>query len=166
MKQELYREAGIVEKLSVRSDIPSGFVLWSIYRQNKFFSKCEFDYLRDWADLLSATIANHLKIARVSLPLPQEQSELASLSLLRSSVERRGIHLSCRELSVCQGITGGATSKVIAADLGIKVSSVITYKRRIFEKFGVSTQRELIAILLNDILLRRGDDSQSRPASH
>lgn len=152
MRQELYREAGIMEKLSVRSDVPSGFVIWNVYRQNDYFSDDEFNRLRDWAEVLSAAIANHLTVVQVSLP-PAESDDG---SILRRNFEQRGVHLSCRELSVCEGIASGATSKAIAADLGIKVSSVITYKRRIYEKFGISTQRELVGILLKGTLLQGG----------
>lgn len=162
MRQELYRDVGIMEKLSVRSVVPSGFIIWNVYRQNDFFSNDEFNCLRDWAEVLSAAIENHLMVAKVSVP--REQPDHASLLL--SSIQQLGVHLSCREFSVCKGIARGATSKVIASDLGLKVSSVITYKRRIYEKFGISTQRELVGILLKETLSRGNAGFQTRTATH
>jgi DNA-binding NarL/FixJ family response regulator len=77
-------------------------------------------------------------------------SDRLSRSNLLSSIQRRAPHLSGREWEVCEGIARGKTTNVIAEELGIKFSSVLTYKKRIYEKLDVSTQRELLAIMLED----------------
>jgi DNA-binding CsgD family transcriptional regulator len=146
MRQELYRAVDIREKMSVCSNVPGGFVIWNAYRQNEFFSQDEFDCLKKWADVLSAVIAKHLSTAQA--PLPSAKTDMKS-KLCSFAIER-GTRLSARELSVCEGIVKGETSKEIAASLDIKTATVITYKRRIYEKLGISLQRELLACLLSD----------------
>jgi DNA-binding CsgD family transcriptional regulator len=147
VKRDLYCRVGIVEKMSTRLALSSGRMIWSIYRRDEFFSQDEFDMFREISDVISAAIAKHLRIADVSFPPDSGQ---ARRSTLLSSIERRTPRLSGREWEVCEGIALGKTTNVIAFELGIKASSVLTYKKRIYEKLGVSTQRELLAGMLRD----------------
>lgn len=54
--------------------------------------------------------------------------------------------LSDREQAVCLGILSGRKSEVIAADLGVAPSSVITYRKRAYGKLGVTSRAGLFAI--------------------
>lgn len=54
--------------------------------------------------------------------------------------------LSERERAVCQGILVGRKAELIAADLGIAPSSVVTYRRRAYDKLGISSRGALFAI--------------------
>lgn len=54
--------------------------------------------------------------------------------------------LSERERAVCQGILAGKKAELIAADLGIAASSVVTYRRRAYDKLGISSRGALFAI--------------------
>jgi DNA-binding CsgD family transcriptional regulator len=133
--------------MSTRLFLSSGSIIWSVYRRDEFFSQAEFDRFRDMSDVISAAIAKHLRLSEV--PFPTDSDRLSRSNLL-SSIQRRAPHLSGREWEVCEGIARGKTTNVIAEELGIKFSSVLTYKKRIYEKLDVSTQRELLAIMLED----------------
>jgi DNA-binding CsgD family transcriptional regulator len=147
IKQELYCRVGIVEKMSTRLALSSGSIIWSVYRRDEFFSQEEFDMFREISDVISAAIAKHLRLDDISFPADGGHT---SRSNLLSSIERRAARLSGREWEVCEGIARGKTTNVIAYELGIKISSVLTYKKRIYEKLGVATQRELLADMLRD----------------
>lgn len=54
--------------------------------------------------------------------------------------------LSQRERAVCMGILAGKKAEQIAADLGVAASSVVTYRRRAYEKLGISSRGALFAI--------------------
>ncbi|MCL4680097.1 MAG: helix-turn-helix transcriptional regulator [Rhodocyclaceae bacterium] len=56
--------------------------------------------------------------------------------------------LSRRELAVAARVLAGMTSEGIAADLGIGLQSVLTYRKRAYAKLGVCGQRELFALAL------------------
>ena len=148
VKQDLYCRVGIMEKMSTRLSLSSGRIIWSVYRRDEFFSQDEFDLFRETSDVISAAIAKHLQLAELSLPI--ECSGYVGRSNLLSSIERRAPRLSGREWEVCEGIARGKTTNTIAHELGIKFTSVLTYKKRIYEKLGVSTQRELLAVMLRD----------------
>lgn len=55
--------------------------------------------------------------------------------------------LSAREGQVLQGLLEGRPLVAIAAELGIGVPSVSTYRRRVLDKFGVTNNAELIRVM-------------------
>lgn len=77
---------------------------------------------------------------------------LARLALLH--FEARSEHappaplavLSDRERDVCLGILSGKKAELIAADLGIAPSSVVTYRTRAYTKLGISSRGALFAL--------------------
>ena len=148
IKQEFFCRVGIVEKMSTRLSSSSGTIIWSVYRRNEFFSNDEFEIFREMSEVISAALAKHLRFADLAFPIVCN-GQTARSNLL-SSLEHRAPRLSGREWEVCEGIARGKTTNIIAGELGIKLSSVLTYKKRIYGKLGVSTQRELMAIMLRD----------------
>ena len=58
------------------------------------------------------------------------------------------IALTGREKEVCLRILSGFSSEAIASELGISLHSALTYRKRAYEKLGISSQNELFAIVL------------------
>jgi DNA-binding NarL/FixJ family response regulator len=56
--------------------------------------------------------------------------------------------LSAREVEVLEGIAQGKRVKELALDLGLSISTVQTYLRRIYEKLQVNSQAEAVAKFL------------------
>lgn len=54
--------------------------------------------------------------------------------------------LSERERQVCLGVLAGKKAETIAGDLGLAASTVTTYRRRAYEKLGISSRAALFAI--------------------
>lgn len=54
--------------------------------------------------------------------------------------------LSSRERAVCVGILGGQKAEVIAAEIGVAASTVITYRKRAYAKLGISSRASLFAL--------------------
>ncbi len=68
---------------------------------------------------------------------------------------------SPRERLICIGVITGHTSESIARNLSISVNSVLTYRRRLYEKLGISSQNELFVQIIDAMLsLSRGNDSE------
>lgn len=57
--------------------------------------------------------------------------------------------LSKREREVCSRAAVGMTIEQTAIDLGIGITSVITYRQRAYSKLGISRQIELVALVTN-----------------
>ncbi len=58
--------------------------------------------------------------------------------------------LTERELDVLQRLLDGLTYDGIAADLGLSVASVKTYRARAFERLGIHFRSQLFALLRDD----------------
>lgn len=77
---------------------------------------------------------------------------LGRLALLHFERRRAGgvpdalMALSARERAVCLGMLDGKKAEVIADDLGVAPTSVVTYRRRAYDKLGISSRGELFAI--------------------
>lgn len=56
--------------------------------------------------------------------------------------------LSPREKSVCVGILTGHTTEAIALHLNVSENSVLTFRRRLYQKLGINAQNELFASAL------------------
>lgn len=58
--------------------------------------------------------------------------------------------LSEREREVCLGVLAGKKSEAIAGEIGVAPSTVTTYRRRAYEKLGISSRAALFAICRNE----------------
>jgi DNA-binding CsgD family transcriptional regulator len=65
------------------------------------------------------------------------------------------VALTGREKDVCVRILSGLSSEAIAAELGVGLHSVLTYRKRAYEKLGISSQNELFAMVLRLMASRR-----------
>jgi DNA-binding NarL/FixJ family response regulator len=54
--------------------------------------------------------------------------------------------LSHREQQVCQAVLQGKKNEIIADELGVSLNSVVTYRKRAYEKLGISSRAQLFAL--------------------
>jgi DNA-binding CsgD family transcriptional regulator len=92
------------------------------------------------ADVLVSLVARHLKLSRDE-PIPTPA--LASLDAIQDCL-LSAANLSRREGEVCARILYGLSSCGIALDLGIGKESVMTYRKRAYQRLGIGSQRELL----------------------
>lgn len=62
------------------------------------------------------------------------------------------VNVAGREEEICKGIIGGSSSIRISKDLDISVNTVQTYRKRLYQRLGISTQHELFERVLCDVL--------------
>lgn len=80
-------------------------------------------------------------------------AELLALGVRDTSHRAASKCLTPRELTVVARLGAGRQIKQIAADLGISVSSVNTYRNRIFRKTGLSSNAALIRYAIDNKLV-------------
>jgi DNA-binding CsgD family transcriptional regulator len=136
-----YDEPRIADRLSVlhRTDRGEGITI-NFYRcetSGPFHSE-HFDAIVELAPLLQATSVRHYEIVAARLPANFDRT----LRLLTERFPR----LTLREAQCAAGVIAGLTAEKIALTLGIKATSVITHRKRGYDRLGVSGQRELIAL--------------------
>jgi DNA-binding CsgD family transcriptional regulator len=106
------------------------------------FSREQIARLAAVAPALTAAVARHFQpdMAPDADPIARLQTLFATAAPLA--------RLTGREREVCLRILSGLSSEAIAAELGIGLHSALTYRKRAYDKLGISTQNELFAIAL------------------
>jgi DNA-binding CsgD family transcriptional regulator len=143
-RQACFDQPGLAEKMSFAMGGANPYVL-SLY--------C----LRRRPRMSDSRYAAVGRLAQIALPLIRKHAQLVGGLGPEASPEQRlerrldalDAGLSPRELSVCARTMTGRTAGAIAAELGVGVTSVLTYRRRAYARLGVSGAGEILARLLS-----------------
>jgi len=68
--------------------------------------------------------------------------------------------LTAREREVCLNILRGLSSEAIAGGLAISLNSVLTYRRRAYQRLGITSQNELFSLVMRQLATDRGRESR------
>ena len=139
-REIIYRRHGVVERLSVAQLEADGSLLAvNLYHHTHqgAFDPLEIERFDRVAPLLLATVRRHVALT------PPAQAEAGT----RQQLARRCPALTDRELDVCERLLRGWSHDGIAADLGLTVATVKTYKARAFQRLGLHFRSELFACL-------------------
>ena len=139
-RRRFFDQAGIVERVSIIQRGPSAWRVINVarHRSSGVFSDRELDALVGLACL-----------ALPMLPLNRRRSEGRATSA--AHVEHRLHHLypslTQREQEVCARATMGMSVEATALDLGIAKTSVMTYRKRSYQRLGITSVHELCALV-------------------
>lgn len=139
-RRRFFDQAGIVERVSI---IQRGAHAWRVinvsrHRSNGLFTDGELDAL--------------LGLAWLALPmLPLNRRRVRARSPCMADIEDR-LHLlfpalTRREQEVCARATAGMSVEATAIDLSIAKTSVMTYRKRAYQRLGITSVYELCALL-------------------
>lgn len=103
------------------------------------------------AELLLALLIRHGELRKRSR-VPVLSSNARNAIAASLSDPEHG--LTRREIEVCAGILLGRTAEAVSLDLGVRESSVRTYRKRAFRRLGISSQAQLFALCFNDATAR------------
>jgi DNA-binding CsgD family transcriptional regulator len=92
------------------------------------------------ASLIATSAANHCRL--------EADGESDFRTSVSDGLDELCPQLTTREREVILRILDGVTAERIADDLGIRPTTVITYRTRAYEKLGVSSRRELFSAVL------------------
>jgi DNA-binding CsgD family transcriptional regulator len=102
------------------------------------FDDAERARLQAIAPAIGASVARHFQQAATP------DQNLAALFATRAPLSA----LTPREQDVCRRILLGLSSEAISQSLGISLHSTLTYRKRAYQRLGISSQNELFAIVL------------------
>lgn len=141
-RDHCYTAVGLGHRLSI-----SQFRNGKNYRLNVYcgrarpFSESVAHKIFDAADLLMALIRRHDgEQNRAEPPL--------TVSTFQQRLREAAPKLSKRELQVTSLIAKGLSSHGIALELGVSLNTVLTYRKRAYTRLNISTQNELMRLLL------------------
>lgn len=129
-RRHFFDEPGFRDKLSIIRGHAAGNYYLNLYRRSGSF-----------ADLLDTGAAEQ-GIARLLAGLIVKHYLLNQKMLAQGPLA----FLSQREQQVCQAVLQGKKNEAIAAELGVTLHSVITYRKRAYEKLGISSRAQLFAL--------------------
>lgn len=101
---------------------------------------------RGFSALARVIICSALKHERLACALPGGPPHLA-LDAIERLLHESSFELSRREIEVCALAAAGRTLEQSARELGIASTSVVTYRKRAYEKLQISRQSELVALI-------------------
>lgn len=164
-RESCYDRAGVTERLSILCPGPPCLVV------NGYRTACgasdsteAFDRLERHARLLVATLRQHLRLQGTK-DWPHDKA------LLAERLMALDCGLSAREAEVSAAIICGETQQEIARERRLALATVVTYRRRAYDKLGVRSRRALAALherlrtgafseasrLATDRMMRQGD---------
>ncbi|MDO9357987.1 MAG: helix-turn-helix transcriptional regulator [Polaromonas sp.] len=148
-RARVYDAHGVAERVSiVRQQADDTVFAINFYRHDhqRAFSDGQVAALEGMAPALLALTQKHLALADLpadGLPPPEGSAE----ALARRLRKLNG-GLTPRELEVCVRLLQGMTQEGVAADLGLGLPTVRTYRNRAFARLGIHFRNELFALVL------------------
>jgi DNA-binding CsgD family transcriptional regulator len=143
--KRLYNTLGIVDSMAIT--IKSAEQAWITITLSRcselgLFAEDEKESLLRLAQLIAMSALRHSQLASLVDNTPDNP--------LSSGLDNLCSRLTQRERQVILRILDGVTMEQIAEDLGLKPSTVVTYRSRGYEKLGVSSRRELFSTVLRN----------------
>ncbi|MFT4121958.1 helix-turn-helix transcriptional regulator [Bradyrhizobium sp.] len=137
-----FNDSDIVDKCATAIWIGDTCFYVNFYRitSQGRFGEVERARLESIAPAIGASVARHFQQATIGTP----EQNLAALFATRAPLST----LTPREQDVCRRILLGFSSEAISQTLGISLHSTLTYRKRAYERLGISSQNELFSIVL------------------
>lgn len=129
-RKAFFESPGFTDKISIIRGTEQGNYYINLYRRDPGFD-ARFDdeaYSHRLCALVSILLSKHFE--------------------LNDNLRQEGplAFLSEREQQVCRLVLQGKKNETIAAELDVAVSSVITYRKRAYEKLGITSRAQLFAL--------------------
>lgn len=142
----------LIDKASTIGKVEQGSVYCNFYRMGRSgpYSDKDWQLLEAILPLITTLISTHYRILQLS-PADKQGQYRNARSLVHNIISKNVSpfsQLTPREREVCERILLGYTSVGIGLDLNIAQSSVVTYRRRAYEKLDISTQNQLFTLCL------------------
>ncbi len=142
----------LIDKASTIGKVEQGSVYCNFYRMGRSgpYSDKDWQLLESILPLITALISTHYRTLQTG-PTDKQGQYRNAHSLVHNIISKNVSpfsHLTPREREVCERILLGYTSVGIGLDLNIAQSSVVTYRRRAYEKLDISSQNELFTLCL------------------
>jgi DNA-binding CsgD family transcriptional regulator len=145
-RRECYDEPGIIERLSLmcgRGDCVESLNFYRTQEEGPF-EEADYNIAIETAALLLPFIRRHRAI--MASPAVNRSETLTRFSGRLMNLPNG---LTQREIEVCARALLGMSVEATALDLGIRNTSITTYRQRAYHKLGISSQNELFALVLH-----------------
>ncbi|WP_261530275.1 helix-turn-helix transcriptional regulator [Burkholderia multivorans] len=148
LRQTLYGQLNIRDRVLMCGRAGGDPLVLGITRSEQLgpFETRQVDALGERAATLLSIVARHYDLTMRARRLPGLLTDLAEIE---RQVALSGERLTARETEVCARYLYGLPTAGIAADLGIGTETVVTYRKRLYERLSIGSHRELLLWYLN-----------------
>ncbi|HWP10984.1 MAG TPA: helix-turn-helix transcriptional regulator [Ramlibacter sp.] len=142
-----YQRAGLLERLTVSASDAGQLIALNLYRLEATgpFIREQIRAIEALAPLLAALAVKHVAVMNMRLRSRDRDDRIDALG---ARLHATNGALTPRERTVLARVLTGMTSQGIALDLGLALSTVLTYRKRAYARLGVSSQAELFALMI------------------
>lgn len=154
-RNHFFDRNGLIDKTSTVGRVAAGSVLCNFYRMagSPHYSAVDRRRLDSVLPLVTALIATHYRLTKqvAERGTAEAKPRVPSRSLVHTIIGKSVPpfdRLTARERDVCERILLGYTSIGIGLDLDIALSSVLTYRKRAYDKLAINSQNELFSLCL------------------
>ncbi|WP_152639763.1 helix-turn-helix transcriptional regulator [Sphingobium bisphenolivorans] len=105
------------------------------------FTPAQIDRLAAASDVVLPMLARNLGLCRQRENIV---AALTSLPLIETVLKTGPVHLPPRELQTCARLLYGLNANSIAADLGVGVETVSSFRKRIYQRLSIGCHREML----------------------
>lgn len=139
-----YESHDVLERVSIFDRSRRTPILLNLYRykDSGHFSTVGVRRIEQSGGVLGALVAKHAELAAAV----QRWKSQANFGEAAKFLRNPALGLSTQEIEVCASLLAGFSYKEIAQRRSLKISSVITYRKRAFLKLGIRNRGELEAI--------------------
>jgi DNA-binding CsgD family transcriptional regulator len=143
LRDVVYGSANIRDRVLICGRSKDGMIGLSILRstQRGPFSEAELEHAQSISAMVLSILAKH---ASLLWNRPDLSVALTSRGEIEACIAAAPEAFPRREAEVCARIIYGISSTGIALDLGIGEETVMTYRKRAYQRLGIATQRELL----------------------
>ena len=143
-RSDYFRKADLIDKVTSLHSSRTALFSVNFYRvtANGKFSNQDLSDLERLGPILSQYVLRHVSIA-ADKALPDRDFVRRRVDLLLDDGTTIFAQLSERERQVCKRLLLGMSEKELAADLGVALTTVVTYRQRLYAKLGITSKEEL-----------------------
>ena len=148
-RSNYFSKADLVDKVTSLHNSRTALFSVNFYRvtKNGKFSLQDVRDLERLGPIISQYVLRHVAAAADN-SLPDKDFIRKRVELLLDDNTSIFARLSERERQVCKRLLLGLTEKDLAADLGVALTTVITYRQRLYAKLQISSKEELFQLAL------------------
>lgn len=143
LRDIVYGETHIKDRLLICSRWGEDIVGLSVLRSSEVgpFSEEDIEGVKSIANTIFALLAKHISLTRNG---PNVSVALTSLEEIVTCITSSASSMPHREAEVCSRVIYGMSTVGIALELHIGEETVMTYRKRAYQRLGIATQRELL----------------------
>jgi DNA-binding CsgD family transcriptional regulator len=142
--RDCYSAANLIDRFSIAKSIGNDIIRLNFYRNETQgrFSDASLDALSDFGEVLVQIVCKHDAL-RSPVRTQDKYNQYCKRLMLGAP------YLSMREMQVCAYIALGLGSEGIAGELDLSINTIFSHRRRAYAKLNISSQNELLHLLLH-----------------